>query len=211
MLGRPVPWHLIGHLQTNKVKDALALFDVIHSIDRLELARECDRRARASGRVRRRPARGQRGRRGEQGRLRPRRGGRGPGGGGEARPPAHPRPDGHSPGGGARGGRARMVPRAARAGRAPRVEGAVHGDERGLRGRHRGGRHHGAGGHRHLRCAARPARPRERARERQGQDARLRGRRGHGRGADQGHRGGGPRRAGLRAAPSTCGPSGWPS
>lgn len=51
VLGRPVPWHLIGHLQTNKVKDALALFDVIHSIDRLDLARECDRRAQASGRV----------------------------------------------------------------------------------------------------------------------------------------------------------------
>lgn len=44
-LGRPVPWHLIGHLQTNKVRDALALFDLIHSLDRLELARECDRRA----------------------------------------------------------------------------------------------------------------------------------------------------------------------
>jgi PLP dependent protein len=51
ILGRPAPWHLIGHLQTNKVKDALTLFDVIHSIDRLDLARECDRRASASGRV----------------------------------------------------------------------------------------------------------------------------------------------------------------
>jgi hypothetical protein len=50
-LGHPVPWHLIGHLQTNKVKDALALFDVIQSIDRLELARECDRRAAGAGRV----------------------------------------------------------------------------------------------------------------------------------------------------------------
>jgi hypothetical protein len=50
VLGHPVPWHLIGHLQTNKVKDARALFDVIHSIDRLELARECERRAAASGR-----------------------------------------------------------------------------------------------------------------------------------------------------------------
>jgi pyridoxal phosphate enzyme (YggS family) len=48
-LGRPVPWHLIGHLQTNKVKDALGLFDVIHSLDRLELAREIERRA--QGRV----------------------------------------------------------------------------------------------------------------------------------------------------------------
>jgi PLP dependent protein len=49
-LGRPVPWHLIGHLQTNKVRDALELFDVIHSVDRLDLARECDRRARQRGR-----------------------------------------------------------------------------------------------------------------------------------------------------------------
>jgi pyridoxal phosphate enzyme (YggS family) len=40
-----VPWHLIGHLQTNKVRDALELFDVIHSVDRLDLAREVDRRA----------------------------------------------------------------------------------------------------------------------------------------------------------------------
>ncbi|HEX9822101.1 MAG TPA: YggS family pyridoxal phosphate-dependent enzyme [Methylomirabilota bacterium] len=48
-LGRPVPWHLIGHLQTNKVKDALELFDVIHSLDRLELARELERRAAARG------------------------------------------------------------------------------------------------------------------------------------------------------------------
>ncbi len=48
-LGRPVPWHLIGHLQTNKVRDALRLFDLVHSLDRLELARECDRRARQRG------------------------------------------------------------------------------------------------------------------------------------------------------------------
>lgn len=50
VLGRPVPWHLIGHLQTNKVKDALALFDVIHSVDRLDLAREIERRAAGAGR-----------------------------------------------------------------------------------------------------------------------------------------------------------------
>jgi hypothetical protein len=49
-LGRPVEWHLIGHLQTNKVKDALELFDLIHSLDRLELGRALDRRARARGR-----------------------------------------------------------------------------------------------------------------------------------------------------------------
>jgi pyridoxal phosphate enzyme (YggS family) len=45
-----VPWHLIGHLQTNKVKDALPLFDLIHSLDRLELAQELERRAAAQGR-----------------------------------------------------------------------------------------------------------------------------------------------------------------
>ncbi|MGH7326645.1 MAG: YggS family pyridoxal phosphate-dependent enzyme, partial [Candidatus Rokuibacteriota bacterium] len=49
-LGRPVPWHLVGHLQTNKVRDGLEAFDLIHSLDRLELGRECDRRARARGR-----------------------------------------------------------------------------------------------------------------------------------------------------------------
>ena len=51
ILGRPVPWHLIGHLQTNKVRDALELFDLIHSLDRLELARELERRAGDQGRV----------------------------------------------------------------------------------------------------------------------------------------------------------------
>lgn len=48
-LGRTVRWHLVGHLQTNKVRDALELFDVIHSVDRIDLARELDRRARAKG------------------------------------------------------------------------------------------------------------------------------------------------------------------
>src|SRR2546426_12102012 len=49
-LGRPVPWHLIGHLQTNKAKEALELFDLVHSLDRLDLATELDRRARPRGR-----------------------------------------------------------------------------------------------------------------------------------------------------------------
>ena len=51
VLGRPVPWHLIGPLQTNKARDAVRLFDWIHSLDRLELARELDKRARAEGKV----------------------------------------------------------------------------------------------------------------------------------------------------------------
>ncbi len=50
-LGRPVPWHLIGALQTNKAKDAARLFDWIHSVDRVELARELSRRAHALDRT----------------------------------------------------------------------------------------------------------------------------------------------------------------
>lgn len=42
-------WHLIGHLQTNKVKAALDLFQLIHSVDRTRLATEISRRAEASG------------------------------------------------------------------------------------------------------------------------------------------------------------------
>lgn len=38
-------WHLIGHLQTNKAKYAIKLFDLIHSVDNLELAVELDKRA----------------------------------------------------------------------------------------------------------------------------------------------------------------------
>jgi PLP dependent protein len=50
-LGKASEWHLIGRLQTNKAKYAVHLFDMIHSVDRLELAAELDRRARAAGRV----------------------------------------------------------------------------------------------------------------------------------------------------------------
>lgn len=38
-------WHLIGHLQKNKVKTAVGLFDLIHSVDSLELAEEIDSQA----------------------------------------------------------------------------------------------------------------------------------------------------------------------
>ena len=44
-----IEWHLIGHLQTNKAKYAVRLFDLIHSLDRIELARELDRRSRMAG------------------------------------------------------------------------------------------------------------------------------------------------------------------
>ena len=50
-LGHPVPWHLIGHLQTNKARDAVQFFDCIQSVDRLDLAKEIERRAAAAGRT----------------------------------------------------------------------------------------------------------------------------------------------------------------
>jgi PLP dependent protein len=40
-----VTWHMIGHLQTNKVKPAVGLFDIIHSVDSLHVAEEISRRA----------------------------------------------------------------------------------------------------------------------------------------------------------------------
>ncbi|MDZ4163768.1 MAG: YggS family pyridoxal phosphate-dependent enzyme [Smithellaceae bacterium] len=49
IMGRTLPWHLTGHLQTNKAKYAVNLFEMIHSLDRLALARELDRRAAAAG------------------------------------------------------------------------------------------------------------------------------------------------------------------
>ena len=36
-------WHLVGHLQANKARRALNLFDVIHSLDSIDLARRLDR------------------------------------------------------------------------------------------------------------------------------------------------------------------------
>ena len=51
LIGRPVPWHFVGHLQTNKAREAVLLFDLIQSVDRLDLARELHRRAEAVGKV----------------------------------------------------------------------------------------------------------------------------------------------------------------
>jgi pyridoxal phosphate enzyme (YggS family) len=48
-IGHPVAWHFIGHLQTNKAKYAVRLFDMIHSMDSLPLAEELDRRAEKVG------------------------------------------------------------------------------------------------------------------------------------------------------------------
>jgi pyridoxal phosphate enzyme (YggS family) len=40
-----VCWHMIGHLQSNKVKTAIVLFDTIHSVDSIHLAEAISRRA----------------------------------------------------------------------------------------------------------------------------------------------------------------------
>ena len=46
-MGRKIEWHMIGYLQSNKAKYAVKLFDMIHSVDRMDLAIELDRRSRA--------------------------------------------------------------------------------------------------------------------------------------------------------------------
>lgn len=46
----PVRWHLIGSLQRNKVRHAAGRFELIHSVDRLDLAEEINRRVPAGAR-----------------------------------------------------------------------------------------------------------------------------------------------------------------
>jgi len=45
----PVRWHMIGHLQTNKVKLAVPLFDLIETVDSWRMAQELERRCAALG------------------------------------------------------------------------------------------------------------------------------------------------------------------
>ncbi|MEW6672634.1 MAG: YggS family pyridoxal phosphate-dependent enzyme [Thermodesulfobacteriota bacterium] len=47
----PVSWHFIGHLQTNKARYAVQLFDLIHSVDSLKLAQELNKEAGKIGKV----------------------------------------------------------------------------------------------------------------------------------------------------------------
>jgi pyridoxal phosphate enzyme (YggS family) len=44
LVGQKVKWHFIGHLQRNKVKKAVEIFDMIETLDSLELAEEVDKR-----------------------------------------------------------------------------------------------------------------------------------------------------------------------
>jgi pyridoxal phosphate enzyme (YggS family) len=45
VIGDRAQWHFIGHLQTNKVKDVIGKFQLIHSLDRDSLAQELERKA----------------------------------------------------------------------------------------------------------------------------------------------------------------------
>jgi PLP dependent protein len=44
-------WQMVGHLQSNKIKDALQIFDLIHSVDTLKLAQGIDRQAQQIGKI----------------------------------------------------------------------------------------------------------------------------------------------------------------
>lgn len=50
-IGKPVFWHFIGHLQSNKAKYVVRFFDMIHSVDSFPLAQELNRRAEQAGQV----------------------------------------------------------------------------------------------------------------------------------------------------------------
>jgi pyridoxal phosphate enzyme (YggS family) len=50
-LGRKATWHLIGHLQRNKVSSAIRLFDMIETVDSLRLAQGLERRCASLGRT----------------------------------------------------------------------------------------------------------------------------------------------------------------
>jgi len=49
--GKGVTWHMVGHLQSNKVKKAVAIFDAIQSVDSFDLAAEVDKRAAEAGKL----------------------------------------------------------------------------------------------------------------------------------------------------------------
>jgi len=51
LMGSPAAWHFIGHLQTNKARFAVELFDLIHSVDSIKLARALDKQARRQGKI----------------------------------------------------------------------------------------------------------------------------------------------------------------
>lgn len=51
LVDRPVQWHFIGHLQSNKAKYAVRMFDLIHTVDSLKLAKALDKAAHKYGKL----------------------------------------------------------------------------------------------------------------------------------------------------------------
>ena len=51
VVGNRAKWHFIGHLQRNKVKKAVKLFDIIETVDSVEIAGEIDKRCAQIGKV----------------------------------------------------------------------------------------------------------------------------------------------------------------
>lgn len=50
-VGRAVKWHFIGHLQTNKIRRAVEIFDLIETVDSLKVGLEIDKRSREQGKI----------------------------------------------------------------------------------------------------------------------------------------------------------------
>jgi pyridoxal phosphate enzyme (YggS family) len=51
VVGNKAKWHFIGHLQKNKVKKAVEIFDMIETVDSIDIAREIDKRCAQIGRT----------------------------------------------------------------------------------------------------------------------------------------------------------------
>ncbi len=51
LIGNKLKWHLIGHLQKNKVKKAVKIFDMIETLDSLPLAVALDRECKEIGKI----------------------------------------------------------------------------------------------------------------------------------------------------------------
>lgn len=50
-IGHRVKWHMIGHLQSNKAKKAVKIFDMIETVDSVKLARAIDKASREIGKI----------------------------------------------------------------------------------------------------------------------------------------------------------------
>ncbi|MFC2022353.1 YggS family pyridoxal phosphate-dependent enzyme [Chloroflexota bacterium] len=51
VVGNRAKWHFIGHLQKNKVKKAVRIFDIIETVDSIEIAREIDKKSAQISRI----------------------------------------------------------------------------------------------------------------------------------------------------------------